>query len=57
MTFFNSGNKASKEIDFKIFEDEKQSIAPEECQNVVFTAGESKSFTTPSAFVDTIIKL
>jgi hypothetical protein len=57
MTFFNSGNEASKEIDFKIFEDEKQSIAPEECQNVVFTAGESKSFTTPSAFVDTIIKL
>lgn len=45
VTFYNSGDEASKEIDFKIFEDEKQSIAPEECQNVVFTAGESKDFT------------
>ena len=45
VTFYNSGDESSEEIDFKIFEDEKQSIAPEKCQNVVFTADESKSFT------------
>ena len=45
VTFSNSGDEVSEEIDFKIFEDEKQSIAPEKYQNVVFQPNERKDFT------------
>jgi len=45
VTFYNSGDKASDQVDIKLFEDGKPAVWPDECHGVSFGPREYKNFT------------